>query len=143
MSASSHLSPLTGSGHAAANWFKTLMWIGIAANIIVAVISIIWTDAVLNFLNLDMASSRIWPRFAAFLLILLTIFYIPAALDPFVHRYAAAVSIMCRFAGVAFFAIVGGRYIVFGLFDLIFGLPQAVLLAIAWRVPAHLLETKR
>jgi hypothetical protein len=143
MSAQSHLLPQTVSGNAAARWFSTLMWIGIAANIIVAVTSIAWTDAVLDFFSLDMAQSRIWPRFAAFLLILLTIFYVPAALDPIVHRYAAVVSVMCRFAGVAFFAIVGGRYIVFGLYDLIFALPQAILLWLAWRFSGRLLEMSR
>jgi hypothetical protein len=143
MSAQSHRLPRTVSGNAAARWFSALMWIGIVANIIVAVTSIVWTEAVLDFFNLDMAQSRIWPRFAAFLLILLTIFYVPAALDPIVHRYAAVVSVICRFAGVAFFSIVGGRYIVFGLYDLIFALPQAILLWLARSSAGRLPETKR
>jgi hypothetical protein len=108
-------------------WFKALMWIGIAANIIVAVVSITWTQSVLDFLRLEMAQPLVWPRFAAFLIILLSIFYVPSAIDPLVHRYSAIVSIACRFGGLAFFTIVGGRYIIFGLFDLTFGLPQAIL----------------
>jgi hypothetical protein len=112
-------------------WFRALMWLGIAANVITASISIVWTEAVLDLLHLEMAQPLVWPRFAAFLLILLSIFYIPSAIDPFINRYSAVVAILCRFGGVGFFALVGGRYIVFGLFDLAFGLPQAILLAIA------------
>ena len=118
---------------AALQSFRVLMWLGIAANVILAVISIIWTDAVLNVLHIEIAEPLVWPRFGAFLLILLSIFYVPAAIDPFYHRYSAIVAIICRFGGFAFFTIVGGRYIIFGLFDLIFGLPQAVLLLFAWK----------
>jgi hypothetical protein len=114
-------------------WFSRLMWLGIAANIIVAFVSIIWTEAVLGFLRLEQANPLVWPRFAAFLLILLSIFYIPSAINPLIYRYSAVVSILCRLGGVCFFSIVGGRYIVFGLFDLFFGLPQAILLFLAWR----------
>jgi hypothetical protein len=68
-----------------------------------------------------------------FLLVLLSIFYVPSAIDPLAHGYSAVVAIICRFGGVAFFTIVGGRYIVFGLFDLAFGLPQAILFLLAWK----------
>ena len=132
----------TGGAAAAAQWFKTVMWLGIAANVAVALISIVWTQAVLNFLGLEMAQPLVWPRFACVLLILLSIFYVPSAVDPLVHRYSAVVAVFCRFAGVAFFTIVGGRYIVFGLFDLTFGLPQAVLLLLAWK-PSGAVGTAR
>ena len=108
------------------------MWLGIFANVACAFISILWTEDVLNFLHLEMAHPLVWPRFAAFLLILLSIFYIPSAIDPLAHCYSAVVAIICRFGGVAFFTIVGGRYIFFGLFDLAFGVPQAILLLLAW-----------
>jgi len=117
---------------AAAQCFKVVKWLGIAANVIVAVISIIWTDAVLNVLHIEIAQPVVWPRFAAFLLILLSIFYVPSAIDPLYHRYSV-VAVICRFGGFAFFTIVGGRYIIFGLFDPKCGIPQAVLLLFAWK----------
>jgi hypothetical protein len=83
--------------------FKTLMWIDIVANIIVAAISVICTESVLDFLHLDPARPLVWPCCVAFLLILLSLFCVPAALDPISHRYSAIVSIVCRFGGVAFF----------------------------------------
>lgn len=112
------------------SWFRRLMWAGIVANILVALISIAWPADVLAFLGLEPAQPLVWPRFAAFLLILLSIFYAPAAIDPARNRFAAVFAVVCRFGGVAFFALAGGGYMLFGLFDLAFGLPQAILL---WR----------
>jgi hypothetical protein len=127
-----NLRPLQGSP-AAVRWFKIVMWLGIIANIVCAAISIVSTNAVLSFLHLGPAQPLVWPRFAAFLLILLSVFYIPSAIDPLRYRYSAILAILCRFAGVAFFSIVGGKYLIFGLFDFTFGLPQAILWLIAWR----------
>jgi len=114
-------------------WFRRIMWLGIVANIVVAAISIAATPTVLEFLRLPLAQPMVWPRFAAFLLILLSIFYIPSALDPVRNRFAAIFAVVCRFGGVIFFLIVSGGYIVFGLFDFVFGLPQAILLALGLR----------
>ena len=118
-------------------WFRGVMWLGIICNIVVAVISIAATGAVLQLLHLPIAEPLVWPRFAAFLLILLSLFYIPAGLDPFRHRYSAILAVISRFGGVAFFLITGGGYIVFGLFDFTFGLPQAILLWLGLRGKEH------
>jgi hypothetical protein len=113
-------------------WFRRVMWLGIISNVIVALVSITQTPMVLEFLKLPPAEPLVWPRFAAFLLILLSGFYIPAALNPSGNIFASIFAVVCRFGGVIFFSIVGGRYIVFGLFDFIFGLPQAILLGSAF-----------
>ena len=119
--------------NAALTWFRRAMWFGIVANIVVALISIAMSPAVLDLLGLPFAQPLVWPRFAAFLLILLSIFYVPAALDPAGNRFTSIFAVICRFGGVAFFSIVGGGYIAFGLFDFVFGLPQAILLALGLR----------
>ena len=106
------------------------LWAGIIANIVVAVVSITWTETVLDLLRLPPAQPLVWPRFAAFLLILLSGFYIPAALDPRRNRFSAFFAVICRFGGVGFFSVIGGGYILFGLFDAIFGVPEAILLVI-------------
>jgi hypothetical protein len=111
-------------------WFRRVMWLGIIANIGVAICSIAATQTVLEWLQLPSAQPVVWPRFAAFLLILLSIFYVPSALNPLQNRFTAVFAVICRFGGVAFFLIVSGGYIVFGLFDFVFGLPQAILLAL-------------
>jgi hypothetical protein len=114
-------------------WFRRLMWLGIGANLVVAAASLAVPERVLGFLGLEPAQPLVWPRFAAFLLVLLSGFYLPSAIDPLRNTYAAVAAVVARFGGVAFFSLVGGRYVVFGLFDLVFGLPQAVLLLLAWR----------
>jgi hypothetical protein len=113
-------------------WFRRVMALGILSNLVVAVLSIAATDQVLGLLKLPPAEPLVWPRFAAFLLILLSGFYVPAAIDPARNLFAAVFATICRFGGVGFFSIIGGGYIVFGLFDFTFGLPEAVLLALAY-----------
>jgi mono/diheme cytochrome c family protein len=117
----------------ALRWYRWLVWVGIVSNIIVSTISIIYPAEVLAFVGVDPATPLIWPRLAVMLLALLSIFYIPAALDPSAHRFSAIYAVVCRFAGTAFFAIVGGRYIPFSLYDFVFGAPQAICLYLGWR----------
>jgi mono/diheme cytochrome c family protein len=117
----------------ALRWFRWLVWVGIVVNIVVSTVSIIYPAEVLAFVGVDPATPLIWPRLAVMLLALLSIFYIPAALDPCAHRFSAIYTVVCRFAGAAFFAVVGGRYLVFALYDFVFGAPQAILLYLAWR----------
>ncbi len=112
-------------------WFRRVMWLGIIANVVLALLAMFRTEMVLDLIGLPQASPLVWPRFASFLLILLSGFYVPAAIDPKGNLFAAIFAVICRFGGVGFFSVIGGRYIVFGLFDLAFGLPEAVLLALA------------
>jgi mono/diheme cytochrome c family protein len=117
----------------ALRWFRRLVWAGIVANVIVGVVSIAYTPQVLELAKVDPATPLVWPRLSAMLIMLLAGFYIPAAIDPCAHRFAAVFAVVCRFAGTIFMAVVGGHYIIFGLFDFIFGAPQAILLYLAWR----------
>jgi hypothetical protein len=110
-------------------WYRRLMWVGIAANVVTAGASIMHPARVLALLGLEPAVPLVWPRFAGFLLILLSGFYVLAALDPVRHSFAAIFAVVCRFGGVLFFALIGGGYVIFAAYDLLFGLPQAVLLA--------------
>ena len=126
----------TAWNHTTVRWFKTLMWIGIVANIIVAAISVIWTESVLDFLHLD--QPLVWPRFdacfASFTLLLPSI------------RLVTVTRQSCRSFVVwrrrVFFDCTG-RYIVFGLFDLMFGLPQAILFWITGRSSPLFFRVKR
>jgi mono/diheme cytochrome c family protein len=122
-----------GPGGSALLWFQRIVWIGIVANIFITLTSIIFTEQVIALLELDPATPLVWPRFGAFGILLLTGFYIPAGIDPCRSPFATAFTVVCRFGGFFFFAVVGGRYIAFGLFDLFFGAPQAVFLYLAWR----------
>ena len=117
----------------ALRWFRRLVWAGIVANVVVGIVSIAYTAQVLALAKVDPATPLVWPRLSAMLIMLLAGFYIPAAIDPCAHRFAAVFAVVCRFAGTIFMAVVGGHYIIFGLFDFIFGAPQAIFLYLAWR----------
>jgi mono/diheme cytochrome c family protein len=114
-------------------WFQRLVWLGIIANIGITLTAIFCTETVIEVLRLDPAFPLAWPRFGAFGILLLTGFYVVAATDPCRSPWATVFTIVCRAGGLFFFAIVGGRYIVFGLYDLLFGAPQAICLYLAWR----------
>src|ERR1700746_3539719 len=117
----------------ALRWFQRLMWAGIIANVVVGICSIAYTPQVLALAKVDPATPLVWPRLSAMLVMLLAGFYIPAAIDPCAHRFAAVFAVVCRFAGTIFMAVVGGHYIIFGLFDFVFGAPQAICLYLAWQ----------
>ncbi|WP_224245598.1 c-type cytochrome [Hyalangium gracile] len=113
-------------------WFGRVMWAGIAANLVIAVIALFHPAWLISKLGLPAASPPVWPRLVAFLLILLSAFYVPAT-QPLRSRTAAMLAVVSRFAGVTFFALVVLRgnpatYLIFAVFDLCFGLPQAILL---------------
>jgi mono/diheme cytochrome c family protein len=116
----------------ALRWYRWLVWAGIIANFVVGIVSIAYTAQVLALARVDPATPLVWPRLSAMLVMLLAGFYIPAAVDPCAHRFAAVFAVVCRFAGTIFMAVVGGHYIIFGLFDFIFGAPQAICLYLAW-----------
>ena len=124
----------------ALRWYRWLVWAGIIANLLVGMVSIAFTAQVLALARVDPATPLVWPRLSAMLVMLLAGFYIPAAVDPCAHRFAAVFAVVCRFAGTIFMAVAGGHYIIFGLFDFIFGAPQAICLYLAWermRIRSH------
>ena len=107
------------------------MWIGIVANLALAVPTLLFPERMLAWTNLPLANPVMWPRFAALLLILLSVFYMPAAIDPDRYRVSAWMAVLSRLTGVLFFLTPPREYLMFGLFDLVFFLPEMVLL---WRL---------
>jgi hypothetical protein len=62
----------------------------------------------------------VWTAFAAMILILLSISYIPGANQPYRYRYNAWMAVLARPPGVFFFLILNpGVYPTFGLLDLV------------------------
>jgi len=119
-----------GSPVAALRWFRALVLLGVVANLALGIVGLTEPGMVLGLLGLERAQPDVWARFASYVLMLLSIFYVPGAIDPARYRFNAWFAVVCRFAGVAFFGLQGGGYLAFALYDLAFGLPQAVAL---WR----------
>ena len=117
-------------------WFERVMWVGISANVALALPTLLWPAEMLAFARLPDAIPLLWVRFSSLLLILLSSFYVPAALDCRRARVNAWLATAGRLAGVIFFAAQAREYRLFGAFDLVFFVPQAVLLVSAGRPSA-------
>ena len=116
----------------AAVWFGRVVWLGILANFALAIPALFVPERVIEMANLPPAMPLLWPRFAAWLLILLSLFYMPGAIDPYKYRVTAWLSIVSRLAGVFFFWVTQPpEYRLFGTFDFVVLVPEAILLPIA------------
>jgi hypothetical protein len=124
----------TNSPSTAETWFKRVLWLGILANLGLAVPTLLVPAQMMALSNMPPATPLLWPRFAALLLILLSVFYMPAGLDPNRYRVVAWIAVMARLAGVIFFVgFQAAEYHMLGYFDLVFFVPELLLL---WRLPA-------
>lgn len=113
----------------AEQWFKRVVWLGIAANMALSVPTLLAPARMIEFVGLPMPIPLMWTQFAALLLILLSLFYMPAAIDPVRYRMVALLTLMSRLAGVVFFlGFQAPEYRMFGYFDFVFLVPQAILL---------------
>jgi len=121
---------------AAVTWFKRVMWLGIIANCTIAVPGIFIPNTVLAMLHWPLALEKpVWTAAASMLLTQLSIFYIPAAIDPFRYRAIAWLSVfLTRAAGATFFLVLWpNQYPGVGYLDLTFFVIEAPLLLLAMR----------
>src|SRR5581483_1155574 len=102
--------------NAYAKWFGRVVWLGILANFAMALPTLFLPDQMLALYSLPSASPTMWPSFAALLLILLSLFYIPAAMRPLYYLPVTWLSVLARLAGVIFFCVFNRDYLMFGLF---------------------------
>lgn len=113
----------------AETWFRRVLWIGIIANLGLAIPTLLAPEQLMAMSNLPPSTPLLWPRFAALLLILLSVFYMPAAVDPNRYRAVAWLAVGSRLAGVIFFLVFQApEYRMLGLFDFVFLVPEAALL---------------
>jgi len=118
----------------AGHWFSRVVWLGIVSNLALAIPTLVAPGQTMTMAGVPPASPLLWPQFSALLLILLSIFYIPAALDFARYRITAWSTVGSRLAGVIFFVgFQPATYHLLGYFDLVFFIPEAVLLTLAFR----------
>ena len=113
-------------------WFRRIMWVGIFANLALAIPTIAAPSAMIEMTGLPTATPDLWPRFAALLLVILSVFYMPAGVDIDRYRATAWFAVASRLAGVLFFMF-EPRYRLFMYFDGVFLIPLAILLTMAIR----------
>jgi hypothetical protein len=118
-----------------ATWFGRAMWLGILADWVLGLPGIFIPNTVLGSFGFAQAlESPVWPAFASLLLVLLSLFYIPGATNPYRYRATAILSVLARPPGVIFFLwLWPGQYPAFGYLDLVLFAIQAPLLYMALR----------
>ena len=123
-----------------AKWFGRVVWLGIMGNILFGLLGLFAPDTLFAIFSLEPASPTVWARDAGLFIIFLSLFYIPAAQDPFRYQYYAWLLVIARLAYVFFWFIgvlvwsdFGPEYIKFGVFDLVISIPQIILLFLAFR----------
>jgi hypothetical protein len=122
---------------AAGRWFKRVLWVGIIANLALAVPTMIVPARMLALSGLPDASPLLWTQFAGLLLVLLSIFYMPAGMDLDRYRTIAWLAVGSRLAGVIFFiGFQPAAYHTLGYIDLVFFVPEIILLTAAIRQSA-------
>lgn len=118
---------------AAGRWFRRVMWIGIAGNLSLALPALAAPAALTTMFGLPTATPDVWPRLAALLLLLLTVFYTFAAIDLDRYRGLAWAGVASRLAGAVFFFLEPAAYHLLAYFDLVFCLALGGLLVAALR----------
>ena len=117
---------------AALRWFSRVVWLGIAANLALSLPTLLVPERMLMTVGLPITDPLMWTQFAALLLILLSIFYMPAGIDPDRYRFNAWMAVASRLVGVVFFLLFQlPVYRNLGLNDLVFFIPEVILLTIA------------
>ena len=114
----------------AGRWLKRVIWLGIFANLALALPTIAAPDFMIDRVGLPTATPVLWVRFSGLLLVILSVFYTPAATDIDRYRIVAWFAIGSRAAGVLFF-LPQATYRMLGLFDLAFLVPLLLLLLAA------------
>ena len=121
---------MTDPPSSAERWFRRILWLGIVANLALAVPTLLIPEQMMRLSGFPIAAPLVWPRFAALLLILLSCFYMPAGIDPNRYRVVAWLAVSARLVGVIFFVVFQpAEYHMLGYFDLVFFVPETALLA--------------
>jgi len=116
-------------------WWRYAVLLGVIANCTLSVPGMIWPNVVLTtFRMTPVWEQPIWPAAASMLLTLLSIFYIPGALDPYRYTATAWMSLLARASGATFFLVYWPhQYPLIGCLDLTFLIIEAPLLILALR----------
>ena len=123
------------AGTAYQRWFGRVVLIGVVVNIGLALPTMFAPNFVLELMRRPLTHEAMWANFAALLLILLSIFYVPGGIDPVRYRPSAWLAVLARLSGATFFLVTPLRHdwALFGWIDFAFFVPQSILLALSER----------
>ncbi|MBK1724580.1 hypothetical protein [Thiocystis violacea] len=84
-------------------WLKRTLWAGIVADLVLGLPAIFWPEKVLDLIGMRQTLDPVWTAFAGLILVLLAIFYIPGANQPYRYRFNAIMAVLARPPGILFF----------------------------------------
>ena len=122
-----------------AKYFSLVVRVGVVGNLIITIPGILVPGVLFDLLNLGDAVPDVWARLASWLLLLLSLTYLPAANNPFMSKMLSSLTVLARFGGFLFMTFstiilsLSFGFVLLGVYDLIFGVPQAILLYLAYR----------
>ena len=123
-----------------ARWYGRTVLLGIFVNMFFVVACFFFPRPMCELLHLKVPDPIIWVRTSGMLLFIISVFYIPGALDPFRYRATAVMHIIpSRACGSTFFlysVLVRGQeagFLSIALVDLFFGVVSAIFLFKAFR----------
>lgn len=127
---------MDGSGPTGySRWFSRVVLFGVFVNISLAIPTLVSPNLMMELLRRPLTHEPVWPRFAAVLLIALSVMYLPGARDPVRNRLPAWVAVLARFSVMVFFLATPYRHdwALFGWMDGAFFAVQGSLLVLAER----------
>jgi hypothetical protein len=117
-----------------AKWFKRAMWAGILQDWALGIPAIFAPEKTIRLVRQRPTKDPTWTGFAALLVSLLGLLYIPGAQDPVRYRASAVLSVLARPPGVLFFFVLRrGTYPIFGIIDSVLSAVQIPLLFLTYR----------
>jgi hypothetical protein len=119
-----------------ASWWCYAVFLGIVANCVLSVPGIFYPNVVLSAFGMTNVWGQpvVWTAAASMLLTLLSIFYIPAALNPYRYTATAWTALLSRASGATFFLLYWPHeYPLIGYLDLTFLIVETPLLILALR----------
>ncbi len=120
-------------------WLGRALWLGVLVDWLRAVPAVFAPDWALSVTGLKATENSLWVAFSALLLFLLSLFYIPGAMDPYRCLISAKLAVPARLLLALFFlCLYPGQYPLLGLIDLVVFLIQLPLLIWVLRTPPPL-----
>jgi hypothetical protein len=123
-----------------AAWFRRTVFLGIVVNMFFVIACFFLPRQMCDLLHMKQPDPIIWVRTSGMLLFIISVFYIPGAIDPFRYRATAIMHIIpSRACGSSFFiysVVFRGQepgFLSIALVDLFFGVVSAVFLFLAFR----------
>lgn len=122
-----------------ARYWRIVVLLGVAMNLVVGIPALFIPGTILDLIGLPFEVTEFWVRLACWLLILLSLTYIPTAIDPYRSPVHSWITVGARWGGVFFVTItvvaqdLSLGYLYFALGDLIFGIPELIILNMVFK----------